>query len=165
MGHYRVRVKRAEIEVEVDSSDKDYTEAKLKELLAAAETKAPAGPRTTGPAHKASPPPSSTGKTLSLAEHVRALSPKSGAQHVIAVGDYLERYGGMADGFKTRDVAASFTTIKYKHSNPAEAVRQAKSQGLLMDGKEDGTLVITSTAESWVKTQLGTGTKEGGDGG
>jgi hypothetical protein len=82
------------------------------------------------------------------------VSPKSGSQYVVAVGDYLEKHGGMPGGFRTRDIIAGFTTIKYKHSNPAEAVRQAKSQGLLMDGK-DGSLVVTSTAESWVKTQQG----------
>jgi hypothetical protein len=153
MSHYRVRLKKGEIEVEVDSSDKDYTESKLRELLGSFEAKAPAAPKVAGRVPKVSP--ASSGKTLSMAEHVRALLPKSGAQHAIAVGDYLEKHGGMADGFKTRDIAAGFTTIKYKHSNPAEAVRQAKAQGLLMDGKEDGTLVITSTAEAWVKTQLG----------
>jgi hypothetical protein len=163
LGNYRVRVRRGDFEVEVDSSDKDYTESKLKELLATgSQAKPPAGREPTGTARKAETP--TAGKGLSLAEHVRSLAPKSGAQHVIAVGDYLERYGGMADGFKTRDVAAGFTTIKYKHSNPAEAVRQAKSQGLLMDAKEDGAMVITSTAEAWVKTQLGAGATEDKDG-
>src|SRR5262245_36779239 len=160
--HYRVRVKNGEFEVEVDSSDKAFAESKLKELVPPLDLRRSRVPTVT--ADKAPPVSHGGGKTLSLAEHVRSLSPRSGAQHVIAVGDYLERFGGMVGGFKTRDVAAGFTTIKYKHSNPAEAVRQAKSQGLLMDGKEDGTLVITSTAEAWVKTQLGTGTKEAGDG-
>jgi hypothetical protein len=161
MTHFRVRVRKAEIEIEVDSSDKDYTEAKLRELLVRFVTKAPPVPKTPGAARVVSSGP---GKTLSLSEHVRALSPKSGTQQVIAVGDYLERYGGMPDGFRTRDIAAGFKTIKFKHSNPAEAVRQAKSQGLLMDGKESGTLVITSTAEAWIKTQLGSEATEGGDG-
>jgi hypothetical protein len=152
MSHYRVRVKRADVEVEVDSSDKEYTESKLKELLGGVEIKETA-PRASGKAGKVHVG-AATGKSLSMAEYVRSVSPKSGSQYVVAVGDYLEKHGGMSDGFKTRDIVSGFTTIKYKHSNPAEAVRQAKSQGLLMDGK-DGLLVVTSTAEAWVKTQQG----------
>ncbi len=55
------------------------------------------------------------------------------------------RLPSMVDGFRT---------VKYRHSNPAEAVRQAKQQGFLMDGKESGSLLLTQTAESWVKGQL-----------
>ena len=154
MSHYRVRVKRADVEIEVDSSDKEYTESKLKELLGGVEAKEAAPKATTGAgtgrAHVAS-----HAKALSMAEYVRSASPKSGSQYVVAVGDYLEKHGGMPNGFKTRDIIAGFMNIKYKHSNPAEAVRQAKSQGLLMDGKEEGLFVVTSTAESWVKTQQG----------
>ena len=92
-----------------------------------------------------------------MAEHVRALAPKSGPQYVIAVGDYLERFGNMAHGFKTRDVADGFRSVRYRHSNTAEAIRQAKQQGFLMDGKELGTLLLTQTAESWIKGQLALG--------
>jgi hypothetical protein len=95
-----------------------------------------------------------------MVEYVRSLSPRSGTQYVVAVGLYLEKHGGMTAGFKTRDVADGFTTVKYKHSNPAEAVRQAKAQGLLMDGKESGSLVVTATGEDWVKVQLGVDTSQ-----
>lgn len=159
MTHYRVRVKRADVEVEVESSDKEYTESKSKELFAHFELKgATAAPKKAGGAPKMTLP--AREKPLSMVEYVRSLSPKSGAQYVVAVGDYLEKHGGMPGGFKTRDITDGFTTVKYKHSNPAEAVRQAKSQGLLMDGKEPGTLLVTSTGEGWVKVQLGTSTVE-----
>ncbi len=159
MTHYRVRVKRADVEVEVDSSDKEYTESKSKELFAHFEVEGP-----TPTSKKASVAQKATSaareKPLSMVEYVRSLLPKSGAQYVVAISNYLEKHGGMPDGFKTRDIADGFTTVKYKHSNPAEAVRQAKSQGLLMDGKEPGTLLVTSTGEDWVKVQLGTGTAD-----
>jgi hypothetical protein len=157
MTHYRVRVARGDVEVEVDSSEKEYTDSKLKELLANLPTErvsAPPKKDDGGAAPKAAVQPRE--KKLSMAEYIRSLAPKSGPQHVVAVGLYLEQYGGMGTGFKTRDIADGFTTVKYKHSNPAEAVRQAKTQGLLMDGKEPGTLVVTSTGEDWVKVQLGT---------
>lgn len=148
MTHYRVRVRKGDLEVEVDSSDKDYTETKLRELLAAVEAEASAAPAKTT---RALAPASD--KPLSMVEYVRSLAPKTGTQYVVAVGDYLEKHGGMRDGFRTRDVAEGFTSVKFKHSNPAEAVRQAKSQGLLMDGKEAGTFLVTTTGENWVKVQ------------
>jgi hypothetical protein len=154
MTHYRVRVKKGDAEVEVDSSDKDYTETKLKELLVDLPAREPAGPPTK-PAGKQVSATAAPGKPLSMVEYVRSLAPKSGAQYVVAIGNYLEKHGGMASGFKTRDIVEGFTTTKYKHSNPAEAVRQAKTQGLLMDGKEAGSLLVTSTGEDWVKVQLG----------
>lgn len=159
MTHYRVRVKRADVEVEVDSSDKEYTDSKSKELFAHFEVDGSTPtPKKAGVAQKTAS--MAREKRLSMVEYVRSLSPKSGAQYVVAIGDYLEKHGGVPGGFKTRDIAEGFTTVKYKHSNPAEAVRQAKSQGLLMHGKEPGTLLVTSTGEDWVKVQLGTGTTE-----
>lgn len=151
MAHYRIRVMRDGLEIEVDSSDKEYTDAKFNELVSRMErqTSPSSGPKPTGAV--ATPTPD---KPVSMVEYVRALSPKSGPQFVVAVGHYLEKHGGMTDGFKTRDIADGFTNTRYKHSNPPEAVRQAKSQGLLMDGRRAGTLLVTSTGEDWIKVQL-----------
>jgi hypothetical protein len=44
--------------------------------------------------------------------------------------------------------------LKYKDNNPAEAVRQACSQGILMDGKDPNTVVLTQSGEAWVDGQL-----------
>ncbi len=156
MATYRVRIRKNEVEVEVESSEKEYVESKLKELDELLRPKPISGKAMTIDAA----PTAAPGKGRSLAEHARALAPKSGTQYVIAVGDYLERFGGLSRGFKTRDVADAFRAVKYKHSNPAEAVRQAKQQGFLMDGEEPGSLVLTQTAESWVKGQLATETGE-----
>lgn len=155
MNQYRVKAKWADVEVEVESSEKDYTDAKLKELMAmlGSPKVAAEGKATT----KRSEPAAAkqvAGKPTSLVEFVRPLSPKTGTQYVIAVGQYLELHGGMADGFKTKDLVAGFRAVKYKHANPSEALRQAKQRGFLMDGKEPGTVVVTQTGEAWVKAQL-----------
>lgn len=162
MNSYRVRVRKADAEIEVESTDKAYVDTKLSEW----SERLSLGYTDKKPARAAKAPvPEHTeveGKGKSMVEHVRALTPKSGSQHVIAVGDYLERYGGMRDGFKTRDLVDGFRTVRYRHSNPAEAVRQAKQQGFLMDGKEAGSLILTQTAEAWIKGQLA-GEHEGDD--
>ena len=160
MAGYRVRIRKGEVEIEVESSDKRYVDSKLDEWSKRLSD---------SPGHGAAAPEedaalrSSGAKGKSLAEHVRALAPKSGPQYVIVVGHYLERYGQMGGGFKTRDLVDGFRTVKYRHSNPAEAVRQAKQQGFLMDGSESGSLVLTQTAEAWVKGQLAS--EDGNDNG
>jgi hypothetical protein len=152
-----------DVEIEVDSSDKDYTEAKMKELMAAfAPAKTASAPRASSaePTPKllahgaASSKPAASSKQMSMVEYVRSLAPKGGTQYVIAVAQYLEQHGGMANGFRTRDLVEGFQTVKYKHSNPREAVRQAKQQGFLMDAKEPGLMVTTQTGEAWVQAQL-----------
>lgn len=154
MSHYRIRVQFAGVEVEVDSSDKEYTEAKFKALIASF------GPARVVPeprrvvAPEPANPLKAGGKQKSIVEYVRSLAPKSGTQYVVAVGDFLERHGGMANGFRTRDVIDAFRKVKYKHANPAEAVRSAKQQGFLMDAKEAGTMVVTQSGEAWVKGQM-----------
>jgi hypothetical protein len=153
MAEYHVRIRKGEVEIEVGSSDKGYVDSKVTEWSQRLSLGAGSDANSQGE-EGARRAPGAKGK--SVAEHVRALAPKSGPQYVIAVGDYLERFAQMTDGFKTRDLVDGFRTVKYRHSNPAEAVRQAKQQGFLMDGKESGTLLLTQTAEAWVKGQLAT---------
>src|SRR5438445_8602819 len=148
MSHYRVRVKFANVEIEVDSSEQAYADAKLKEMISKfGAPKGGGGPEVARRAEEpeTSPNPNGERKPLSMVEYVRSLAPKSGTQYVVAVGDYLEKQGGMSSGFRTRDIVTGFQTVKYKHANPAEAVRQAKQQGFLMDGKEPGTVLVTNT--------------------
>jgi len=153
MSMFRVRVRVGGAEVEVESSEKDYVETKLKELLS---TVGMSGSPGTPPPSVAGSPASSTlsGKPTSMVEYVRALSPKSGTQYVIAIGHYLEQHGGMADGFKSKDIFAGFQAVKFKHANPSEALRQAKQQGFLMEAREPGAMVVTQTGEAWIRGQL-----------
>jgi hypothetical protein len=159
MSHFRVKVRSGDVEVEVDSSDKEYTEAKVKELLAAfgpgkTPRAAAAAPEPKAKRAEPAPAPAGSAKRVSMVEYVRSLGPKGGTQYVIAVGQYLEQHGGMAGGFKTRDIVDGFQTVKFKHANPREAVRQAKAQGFVMDAKEPGAMVVTQTGEAWIKAQL-----------
>jgi hypothetical protein len=155
MNTFRVRIRKGDVEIEVESSDKSFAVSKLKELKSMLSLKAESnegGAERLATAARSVRPHS--GKSMSMPEHVRALDPKSGTQYVIAVGDFLEKFGDKSNGFKTRDIADGFHTVRYKHSNTAEAVSQAKRQGFLMDGRESGTLVLTRSAEAWVNGQL-----------
>lgn len=164
MESFKLRVKTNDFEIEVESPDQGYTDGKFAELLrlvggsreaarpapARAKASSPQGPAVIDQADQ------SIDKPTSMVEYVRTLSPKSGSQYVVAIGAYLESHGGMESGFRSRDISGGFKSVKYKHANPAEAIRQAKSQGFLMDGREPGTMIVTQTGEAWVKGQLAT---------
>jgi hypothetical protein len=122
MSHYRVRVKRADVEVEVDSSDKEYTESKLTELLGGVEIKETA-PRASGRAGKVHVV-ADTRKSLSMAEYVRSVSPKSGSQYVVAVGDYL----GEAWGCPMASRPAT-SSLAYDHQVQAQQPRGGGAPG------------------------------------
>jgi hypothetical protein len=100
------------------------------------------------------PPAAGSAKAPSLAEHVRAVAPTGGLEHVLAVGYYLERYSRLQGGFRRRDLAEGFKALRYSHSNPGVPIASARRQGLLMDGEEHEKLLLTETAERWVEERL-----------
>ena len=148
---YRIRIRRGEVELDLSSPDPAWVDVKLEALEALfsggateASTAAEPGLSTpfTGP------------KPVSLAEHVRAVDPSGGLEHVLAVGYYLERYSGLKGGFRRRDLAEAFSALRYHHSNPGVPIAAARRRGLLMDGEEHEKLQLTETAERWVKERL-----------
>jgi hypothetical protein len=152
MVHYRVRVQRGDSSIEVESSDKAFVDGKLAQLGPTVGIDLGASRGRGGGERKARELPPR--RTPSLAEHVRTINPTKGTQYVIAVGNWLELFGGKGNGFKTRDLSSSFKVVKFRHSNPAEAVRQARSQGWLMDGHDSGSLQLTQSALDWIQGQL-----------
>lgn len=151
-GSYRIHLKRGDGELLVSAPDRAWVEAKVEELVGWLPAPAPFGNRDGGHADGAGAAP---GKTPSLAEHVRAVGPSGGLEHVLAVGYYLERYSRLSGGFRRRDVAEAFKAVRYQHSNPGVPIGTAKRQGLLMDGEEHEKLLLTETAERWVEERLG----------
>jgi hypothetical protein len=123
----------------------------LKPLLERDSEEPPAG---AGPAVSPRKPAGKASKPPSLAEHVRTVSPSGGLEHVLAVGYYLERHTGLNGGFRRRDLAEAFASLRYRHSNPGVPIAAARRQGLLMDGREHEKVQLTETAERWVEDRL-----------
>jgi hypothetical protein len=158
---YRVRIKRGVLEVEVESTDREYVDAKVSDLIEAysthmdgdeglpsAKTNGSSGSGTSGDA-----------KRTSLQEFVKKLAPSKDTEYVVAVTYYAEKHEGLQE-VRTRDVSARFRSIKYKHSNPADAVARARKQAFLMEGSSRRTFVVTQTGEKWVEGRLGGGSNE-----
>lgn len=151
MSHYRVRIKQGENEIEIESSEKSYVDTKLKEIGSSFSLHKTPLRNSSGNSTKKT---GAKTKPLSMVEHVRALAPKGGTQYAIAVGHYFETFGGKAEeGFKNQDISDAYKKVKFKHSNPAKTVTDAKKQGYFMDGPTDGTLQLTQTALEWVENQ------------
>lgn len=149
---YCISLSRGDRALRISASDKAWVDAKLEELkdwLALP----PLEPETVPGAPEESV--AVTGKIPSLAEHVRAVGPTGGLEHVLAVGYYLERYSRLQGGFRRRDLAEAFKAVRYQHSNPGVPIATARRQGLLMDGEEHEKLLLTETAERWVEDRLG----------
>jgi hypothetical protein len=150
--NYRVRLRVAESELEIDSSDRVWVDEKLSEYR---ELFAGQGPQPASAGGTRGKRPSTGQKAPSLAEHVRAVAPSGGLEHVLAVGYYLERHSRLSGGFRRRDVSEAFATLKYRHSNPGVPIAAARRRGLLMDGDEHEKMLLTETAERWVEERLG----------
>jgi len=143
---YRVRVRRDDIEVEVESSDRDYVDETLKHYLGAAPSQSPSLQSGQRPA------PSGT-KSQSLQEFIRSVKPDSGVEYVVAITYFHEQLGGKSE-LRTKDITDAFRALKYKYANVADAVAKARAAGLLMDGTSKGTFVASKSGEEWVETAL-----------
>jgi hypothetical protein len=150
--NYRICLKRGDSEIQVSAPDQAWVEARVAELMGWL----PASPPPENVASSVAPvAPAVAAKAPSLAEHVRAVGPSGGLEHVLAIGYYLERYSRLNGGFRRRDLAEAFKAVRYQHSNPGVPIATARRQGLLMDGEEHEKLLLTETAERWVEERLG----------
>lgn len=151
---FEVVLRKGDCELRLGSSDPEWVERKIEELGAwfslGLARQAAAG----GVGGNVEPQPS---KTASLAEHIRAVGPSGGLEHVLAVGYYLEKHTRLQGGFRRRDLAEGFKTVRYQHSNPGVPIATARARGLLMDGEEHEKLMLTETAERWVEERLRSG--------
>ena len=143
---YRVRIRRDDIEVEVESTDREYVDEKLNLYLGSPQPSLPT-PQAGGGSFRGG------AKSQSLQEFIRIVKPDSGIDHVVAITYYYEQFGGKSE-LRTKDIREAFRALKVKYSNVPDAVAKARVAGLLMDGASKGTFVASKTGEDWVETAL-----------
>lgn len=155
-GNYLISLKKGDTEVRISGPDHKWVEAQLEELKGwfSAGNEEKSEGHTPAAAAASEPGGAGTVKAPSLTEHIRAVAPSGGLEHVLAVGYYLERHSRLKGGFRRRDLAEAFKAIRYTHSNPGVPIATARRQGLLMDGEEHEKLLLTETAERWVTERL-----------
>lgn len=143
---YRVRIRRGDVEVEVESTDKKYVKAMLAEHLSPPAQQQAAPSASPGAAVPG-------GKQTSLQEFVKQVAPKAAREYVVTVIYFKEKSESMAE-VRPKDVAAAFKSLKYKCGNVSDAVAKAKRGGHLMSGDSPRCYVVTNTGENWVQERL-----------
>jgi hypothetical protein len=149
---YRVRIRRADVDVEVEAPDAAYVDAKVAELLDWMGVEALPSLEDVHPRPESAV--TAAGKPPSLVEFVRSVRPNGGLEHVLVVGYYLEQHRGATGGFRRRDLAQAFKTLRYNHSNPGVPIAAGRRQGLLMDGAEVDKTRLSESADQWVRARL-----------
>ncbi len=141
--NFRVRISKNGFELELESTEKDFVETKLTQLL----------PSSIQNTMSVSVVSKVSKKPLSLNEFLMKVSPKSAIDYAVAIAFYLEKIESL-DSFTARDIKESFRKVKHGHSNPSQALLDAKTRGLVMTTSDAKHYTITGTGEEWVKERL-----------
>jgi hypothetical protein len=130
---YRIRVRRGDVEVEVESTD-------LNDLQPAASSV-----RTTEPALMRTPRP------LSIGEFVKKIAPVKKNEVAAAIAYFLE-YEEKCQEWKPDEVAGRFTEVrKEKPSNMADLLNKSD---FFMRGQENGHYRLSETGVQWVEDRI-----------
>jgi hypothetical protein len=148
---FRVRIRRADYEVEVESSDKRYVDEKLREHLGSAT---PTVLATNAPPVNEGPRPTS------LKEFAARVRPDKKVEIAASVAYYLEHLIEVpVTHWKPEDVASRFTEIRKER--PKNMPNLLKSSLYFMQADEKGCYKLTDTGILWVRGRLETSEGQG----
>ena len=148
---YRVRVRRGEFEIEVESNDKDYVEAKLKDFEERVSKAQPVLPA--GEGAESLTAVFESGKPISLVELKKLVGAETGTENTVAVAYYLEKLKGQQE-YPVRDLVDGLKELRCNFKNYWDVVLKTKQAGFLMEGSSKKMLRLTDTGERWVESRL-----------
>jgi hypothetical protein len=145
---YRIRVKRGDLEVEVESSDHDYVEAKLNQYLNAQRSPEP-------PA--AEPGASVRGersrRPVSVREFVKQVYPEKKNEVAAAIAYFLEYHAAPpVEEWKPDEIGDKFADAR--KPKPANMRDLLIKSDYFMEGREKGMYRLSETGVNWVESQL-----------
>lgn len=146
MPHYRVKIKNQDFEIEIESSDKAFVEKKLKDYSMISFEKNHSASSVEKTSSR------SQDKKVSLNEFYKSINPKGGSQHVLLVSYYKETYEGLTE-IATQDIANGFKEIRYRSTNIARDVAQAKTARFIMPGSSKRSFVVTNSGQEWIRSR------------
>lgn len=146
--NYKIRVRKDQFEIEIESSEKDFVVEKLKELMDNLDVKI-----QSKTIQSKSTQPNGT-KQKSFNEFLNEVSPTSATEYTVAITYYMEKVEGVNE-INVKDIKEGFRKAKFAHSNPSQALINAKTQGLLMEGSTPKHFILTQTGEKWVEEKIG----------
>jgi hypothetical protein len=147
---YRIRVKRPDLEVEVESTDRSYVEAKLDHYLNIGVSTEP--PSAGGGAEPH--PDSSRRRPISIGEFVKQVNPDKKNEVAAAIAYFLEYHADpIAEGWKPDQIADRFPDVR--KPKPANMTDLLVKSNFFMDGREKGSYRLSEAGVNWVEAQFG----------
>src|ERR1700722_6501864 len=143
---YRIRIKRGDTEVEVESTDKSYVEAKIKEYFVARNDTNGAAPALLAPQNVRPKRP------VSVGEFVKQVGPDKKNEIAATLAYFLEYYGG-SEEWKPDDVGAKFTDAR--KPKPANMTDLLAKSNFFMKGRQAGFYKLSETGVQWVEGRIG----------
>jgi hypothetical protein len=142
---YRIRVKRPELEVEVESTDREYVDAKLAEYLTASTRPADAD-------QNAVPPHERSSRPISLGEFVKQVNPRKKNEVAATIAYFLEYHADpIAEEWKSDQVADRFPDVR--KPKPANMTDLLVKSNFFMGGREKGSYRLSEAGVNWVESQ------------
>jgi hypothetical protein len=144
---YRIRVKRPDLEVEVESTNREYVEEKLDHYLT------PKGPAVITPAEKHVEPRGSSGRPISIREFVKQVNPDKKNEVAATIAYLLEFHTEpMREEWRPDEVADKFADVR--KLKPANMTDLLKKSNFFMEGREKGSYRLSETGVNWVEGRL-----------
>jgi hypothetical protein len=143
---YRIRVKRPDLEVEVESTDREYVDVKLDHYLNVQSSIVPA---VTG-GHAVPQKPRLAHRPLSISEFVKQINPSKKNEVAAAIAYFLEYYADpILQEWKPDQIADRFPDVrKPKPANMTDLL--VKSNFFISD---KGSYRLSETGVDWVEAQ------------
>jgi hypothetical protein len=144
---YRIRVKRPDLEVEVESTDRRYVDEKLEKYLkiqVPTESAAIAGDDEfrQGRSHR----------PTSISEFVRQISPNKKNEVAATIAYFLEYHADPITGeWKPDQIADRFPDVR--KPKPANMTDLLVKSNFFMGGRERGSYRLSETGVNWVEAQ------------
>lgn len=147
---YRIRVKRPDLEVEVESTDREYVDKKLDYYLNMPATAEPAAPGGLARPH----PNRSLRRPMSIGEFVRQINPSKKNEVAAAIAYFLEYHADpVSEEWKPDQIADRFPDVR--KPKPANMTDLLVKSNLFMGGREKGSYRLSEPGVIWVESQVG----------
>jgi hypothetical protein len=142
---YRIRVKRPDLEVEVESTDSEYVNTKLDQYLNTRR------PQDSPPANAAAV--ERPRRPTSISEFVKQVNPEKKNEVAATIAYFLEFHADpTADEWKPEVVADKFPDVR--KSKPANMTDLLTKSSFFMGGREKGSYRLSQTGVNWVDAKL-----------
>jgi hypothetical protein len=149
---YRIRVRRGDVEVEAESSDKEYVESKVDQYLASSEATSPTPVAADGTSrHRIPTSTAGERRPLSIGEFVKQVAPDKKNEIAATVAYFLEFFANQ-DEWKPEDVAGKFTDAR--KPKPANMTDLLAKSNFFMKGRESGFYRLSETGVQWIEGRV-----------